>query len=275
MTRKAELSARRAFSEFITSDFSASTVASSLIETSQNTDQDGNTTGSADELESTLNLMKNDTSAVMSGVVKLDECVDAEGKYLLVRMGWKPEFSRAAAGVAGVMAESAKSSGREDAKRSKVDWPVDIAEESRLRMISDFSAFGWFLLYLGCLGCPRYLSRYARSCRGWERVTMVRSSSPVRALSLNLSIEYYAEGERNSFVSFRDGRYGFMCSAKGNNRDCLSMPRGALDFKTLEVKEGLEGVIEDINAATKRYQGISADFSYPRSARGAKIKVVI
>ena len=118
--RKAELSARRALSEFLTSDFSASTVASSLIETSQNTDQDGNTTGSADELESTLNLMKNDSAAVMRGVVKLDECVDAEGKYLLVRMGWKPELSRAAAGVAGVMEEHANSSGREDAKRSKI-----------------------------------------------------------------------------------------------------------------------------------------------------------
>ena len=75
--RKAELSARRALSEFLTSDFSASTVASSLIETSQNTD-------------------------------------------LLVRMGWKPELSRAAAGVAGVMEEHANSSGREDAKRSKI-----------------------------------------------------------------------------------------------------------------------------------------------------------
>jgi hypothetical protein len=83
-------------------------------------------------LESTLNLMKNDSSAVMSGVVKLDECVDAEGKYLLVRMGWKPEFSRAAAGAAGVMAESAKSSGREDAKRSKVEPASGYRKKSSL-----------------------------------------------------------------------------------------------------------------------------------------------
>jgi hypothetical protein len=83
-------------------------------------------------LESTLNLMKNDTSAVMSGVVKLDECVDAEGKYLLVRMGWKPEFSRAAAGAAGVMAESAKSSGGENAKRSKVEPASGYRKKSSL-----------------------------------------------------------------------------------------------------------------------------------------------
>jgi len=30
-------------------------------------------------------------------VVKLDECVDTEGNFVLVRMGWKPEMSEAAA----------------------------------------------------------------------------------------------------------------------------------------------------------------------------------
>ena len=129
---KAVLRARRAFSEFITSDFSSSTVASSLIETSQNTDQDGNTTGSADELESTLDLMKNDSSAVMSGVVKLDECVDADEKYLLVRMGWKPEYSRAAAGAAGVMAETADSTGKQDVKRSKIEPASGYRKKSSL-----------------------------------------------------------------------------------------------------------------------------------------------
>lgn len=130
--RKAELSARRAFSEFMTSDFRPSTVASSLIETSQTTDQDGNTSGSADELESTLNLMRNDSAMVMSGLVKLDECVDAEGRYLLVRMGWKPELSRAAAGAANVMAESINGSGREEAKRSKVEPASGYRKKSSL-----------------------------------------------------------------------------------------------------------------------------------------------
>lgn len=141
-------------------------------------------------------------------------------------------------------------------------------------MISDFSAFGWKLLLSSWLfGLPAIslalceeLSRVGTGDDG----TFFVSCKSTFAKPQYLITEYYAEGERNSFVSFRDGRYGFMCSAKGNNRDCLSMPRGALDFKTFEVKEGLEGVIEDINAATKRYQGISADFSYPRSARGAK-----
>lgn len=104
--RKAELTARRAYSEFLNSGFNASTLASSLIETKQKTDQDGNTSGSVEELESTLNMMQNDTSSVMSGVIKLDECVDTEGKYLLVRMGWKPSLSRAAAEASETMEDS-------------------------------------------------------------------------------------------------------------------------------------------------------------------------
>lgn len=123
--RKAELSARRAYSEFLNSNFSASTLAASLIETSQNTDQDGNMTGSVTELESTLTVMQNDTTAVMTGVVKLDECVDSQGKYLMVRLGWKPGFSRAAGEAAGVMAGSANEvRSASSAKRTQIE-PAD------------------------------------------------------------------------------------------------------------------------------------------------------
>lgn len=123
--RKAELSARRAYSEFLNSNFSASTLAASLIETSQNTDQDGNMTGSVTELESTLTVMQNDTTAVMTGVVKLDECVDSQGKYLMVRLGWKPGFSRAAGEAAGVMAGSANEvRSASSAKRAQIE-PAD------------------------------------------------------------------------------------------------------------------------------------------------------
>ena len=141
-------------------------------------------------------------------------------------------------------------------------------------MISDFSACGWKLLLSSwflvlptiSLALCEELSRVGKADDG----TFFVSCKSTFSKPQYLITEYYAGGERNSFVSFRDGRYGFMCSAKDNNRDCLSLPRGALGFKTFEVKEGLEGVIEDINAAAKRYQGKPADYSYPRSARGAK-----
>jgi hypothetical protein len=81
--------------------------------------------GSVTELESTLTVMQNDTASVMTGVVKLDECVDTEGKYLLVRMGWKPAFSRAAGEAAGVMADSADSTkSASSAKRTQIE-PAD------------------------------------------------------------------------------------------------------------------------------------------------------
>jgi hypothetical protein len=95
--RKAELTARRAYAEFLKSDFDAETVAVDLLETEQVTDENGNTAGIAIELTSTLNVMRQNTQATLSGIVKLDECVSKEGKYVLVQLGWKPATSAAAA----------------------------------------------------------------------------------------------------------------------------------------------------------------------------------
>ena len=95
--RKAELDARRSYAEFLKSDFDAETIAVDLLETEQTTDQNGNSSGTAKELASTLNVMRQNTSATLSGIVKLDECVSQEGKYVLVQLGWKPSTSAAAA----------------------------------------------------------------------------------------------------------------------------------------------------------------------------------
>jgi hypothetical protein len=95
--RKAELTARRSYAEFLKSDFDAETIAADLLETEQTTDQNGNSSGTAKELASTLNVMRQNTSATLSGIVKLDECVSQEGKYVLVQLGWKPSTSAAAA----------------------------------------------------------------------------------------------------------------------------------------------------------------------------------
>ena len=95
--RSAELKARRAFAEFLKSNFDAETVAADLTETQQSTDVNGNTSGTATELASQLNMMRQNSKATLSGIVKLDECVDTEEKYLLVQLGWKPSMSAGAA----------------------------------------------------------------------------------------------------------------------------------------------------------------------------------
>jgi len=41
--------------------------------------------------------MRSNTSAVLSGLVKLDECVDTKQKFLIVQLGWKASLSEAAA----------------------------------------------------------------------------------------------------------------------------------------------------------------------------------
>ncbi len=95
--RKAELRARQAYAEFLKSDFDSQTLAKDLVETSQTTSQDGQTVGNATELSSTLTQMRNNASATLTGIVKLDECVDVDQKYVLVTLGWKPSMSQAAA----------------------------------------------------------------------------------------------------------------------------------------------------------------------------------
>lgn len=95
--RNAELKARRAYAEFLKSGFESDTVAANMVNTKQMTDQDGNTSGTAEELSSTLDSLRQRSNETLSGLVKLDECVDTEGKYVLVQLGWKPATSAAAA----------------------------------------------------------------------------------------------------------------------------------------------------------------------------------
>ena len=47
---------------------------------------------------------------MQSGLVKLDECVDTDGKYLPVEFGWKPSLSVAAGQAAVAMQKPASSS---------------------------------------------------------------------------------------------------------------------------------------------------------------------
>ena len=94
--RKAELKAKRAFSEWMKENLESETLATDMMESKQVT-AEGNTTGSVTELETQINVMRSNTAGVLSGLVKLDECVDTEQKFIIVQLGWKPSFSEAAA----------------------------------------------------------------------------------------------------------------------------------------------------------------------------------
>lgn len=129
--RQAEMNAKQAFTEFLESDFSAQSVAQKMVNQIELTDQDGNTAGLAEEISSSLNTMKSSSSATLSGIVKLDECVDIDGKYVLVALGWKPGMSAGArqaqqalrgegatASAAADDSSSASSGGTQDSSRA-------------------------------------------------------------------------------------------------------------------------------------------------------------
>ena len=117
--REAELTARRAYSEFLNSSFKSNSEMSKITQTYEETNSEGMTEGQTEELKTALDYMANSSSSVQSGLVKLDECVDTEGKYLLVELGWKPAFSDAAAGAADKMAQGAAASQSQQAAAGK------------------------------------------------------------------------------------------------------------------------------------------------------------
>jgi hypothetical protein len=78
-------------------ELDSDTVISDMMESTETTDQDGNSSALVTELESQVNNMRGNTKGVLSGLTKLDECVDANEKFVIVRLGWKPSLSEAAA----------------------------------------------------------------------------------------------------------------------------------------------------------------------------------
>ena len=95
--KKALMNAKAEFVRFMKEDFSAADLTADLTNSIEQTDQDGNTTGSAEEISAMAESMASNAQSVISGIVVLGECVDKEDKIAIVLAGWKPELSAAAA----------------------------------------------------------------------------------------------------------------------------------------------------------------------------------
>lgn len=89
--KKALLKAKADFARFLQSDFSSSQSVMSALEQQTVTDQSGRSVGSATELQSDLEEIRESTKGVLSGHVVLAECVDVDQKLTMVLVGWKPE----------------------------------------------------------------------------------------------------------------------------------------------------------------------------------------
>jgi len=115
----ATLDAKRQFSEWLEEAVAGGAVATSLLEQVETTDQNGMTSGTAEEITQIGETMASATANVLNGLVKLDECVDTDEKYILVELGWKPELSAAARQASGELSGTAPSS----VKSSNVEQP--------------------------------------------------------------------------------------------------------------------------------------------------------
>ena len=95
--KKAFSNAKADFVRFMKEDFVATDLISDLTNTIETTDNDGNTSGTAEEISAMVETMASNSSAVLSGIVVLGECVDVDSKLVMVQAGWKPELSEVAA----------------------------------------------------------------------------------------------------------------------------------------------------------------------------------
>ena len=95
--KKAFNNGKADFVRFMKEDFVATDLISDLTNTIETTDSDGNTTGTAEEINAMVETMASNSSAVLSGIVVLGECVDVDSKLVMVQAGWKPELSEVAA----------------------------------------------------------------------------------------------------------------------------------------------------------------------------------
>lgn len=95
--KQAEMKAKRDFANFMKEKIEAGTLSDYLMETKTVTDASGQQSGSAEEISRVVDLIESKTDSVISGVIKLDECMDPNQKIIFVRMGWKPELSEVAA----------------------------------------------------------------------------------------------------------------------------------------------------------------------------------
>jgi len=91
---KAELKAKRAFASWLKESVTSKTLSEDLLNQVETTDEKGNISGVAEELSRQAERISSSTSSVLSGIIKLDECVDPNEKFILVRMGWKPSLSK-------------------------------------------------------------------------------------------------------------------------------------------------------------------------------------
>jgi hypothetical protein len=122
----ATLDAKRAFSSWLNEAVAGGSVASSLMEQLEATDQTGQTTGTVEELTQIGETMSSATASVLSGLIKLDECVDTDENYVLVELGWKPSLSQAAREVSSDLSGTLTSDNNEDTapQKNKTVTPI-------------------------------------------------------------------------------------------------------------------------------------------------------
>jgi hypothetical protein len=128
-TRSATLKAKRGLAEFIRNDLSAESILEEQTRSSEVTDlSTEQVQGIVEENSSQIDYLKANTEAVLNGVAILADCYDPDNKTIFVKIGWKKEFSKAAADMAKAMEDSENGLGSEGDAAERDSKAVEGAE---------------------------------------------------------------------------------------------------------------------------------------------------
>ena len=135
--KKAFSNAKADFVRFMKEDFAATDLISDLTNTIETTDNDGNTSGTAEEISAMVETMASNSSAVLNGIIPLGECVDVDSRLVMVQAGWKPELSEEATDAKQNIKKSvAKGDGSVDGTATSETAP---ALDSKIKSVDGYS----------------------------------------------------------------------------------------------------------------------------------------
>lgn len=240
---EAEMRAKSSLSTFFEEQVTRNTLHESLMASAELTSDDGSTDASVAELKRASDYISSNSKAVLRGVVKLDECVDADKKYILVRMGWKPNFAEQAKNYGGKPAPKILMGN--DQSRQHADVTEGLGTTER----TNFGKAGIHYTEVETIGNG---ATYEDAVRNALRssVAQVFGESFASSQSVNQQVN------RFELTDSKDNNYAVVAEASKTEESSSSETSGIIHkYQILQVSERHDGYTARLNVVLAEYNG--------------------
>lgn len=243
----AEMRAKSLLSSFFKEEIQRGTLHESLVEVAELTSGDGTTEAQALELKRTADYIASNSSAVLRGVVKLDECVDTDEKFILVRMGWKPSF---AAQAEQAQQTAARPSATNEPNRSATT-PAQSSSDNRFSSSSDADSgsekAGIQYTEIETIGNG---ASYEDAVRSALRSAVAQVFGEAFASSQSVT----SQVNTLELTDSEDNSYGVAAESNSTTESSSSATSGIIhEYRILQVEETANGYTTTVNVVLAEY----------------------